>query len=95
MNAATVAVPGVPNALPPLALPVGSEVYARRRGPGQFVDSGMPKYWYVAAVPGILLAMLPGERYLVVLRDQDEVVVLERSQVWTTPIGRPHFLASE
>jgi hypothetical protein len=39
--------------------------------------------------------MLPGDRYLVVLSDQDAIVVLDRGQVWMSVSGRPHRLASE
>jgi hypothetical protein len=86
--------PFIPSMVPSLSLTAGTEVYARRRGT-TFMDSSMDKYWYAEPVPAILLAMLPGGRYLVVLSDQDEIVVLNKRQVWKSVSRRPHRLAPE
>jgi hypothetical protein len=86
--------PFTPKIPPSVFLATGSEVYARRRGTG-FMDSTMPKYFYAEPVPGIVMGMLPGDRYLVVLADQNEVVVLDRRQLWVSSSGRPHRLAPE
>jgi hypothetical protein len=84
----------LPRMVPALSLAVGTEVYARRRGT-KFVDSSMDRHWYAEPVPGIVLAMLTGDRYLVLLSDQDEIIVLDRRQVWMSVSGRPHLLAPE
>jgi hypothetical protein len=86
--------PFIPRMVPSLSLAVGTEVYARRRGT-TFVDTLMDKHWYAMPVPGIVLAMLTGDRYLVVLSNQDEIVVLDRRQVWMSVSGSPHRLAPE
>jgi hypothetical protein len=91
---AIIQVPFLPKMVPALALPTGSEVYVRRRGT-TFVDSSMDRHWYAEPIPSIVLSVLPRDRYLVVVSDQNEITVLDRRQVWMSPSGQPHRLAPE
>lgn len=67
-------------------------MYARRRPGGGFIDNTMRNFHYTAAVPGIVIGMV-GDRYLLLLSDIREVVVLGRTQVWVTSYGGHHRLA--